>query len=145
MKMRKMIRVRYLALLPIVLMSLCVTAFAKETIRQSVEKEMPLLRGDLWIKMDPDSKVAFVWGVGHVVTIEEVIMKKYPDQSRDTFVTKVIEATSANPMKMTDIVAAVDKYYQENPDKLNTPVMQVIWDTMVKPYIKTGIGGKPLK
>lgn len=119
--------------------------FAEETIPQAVEREMPVLKGDQWLTMDENSKVAFVWGAGHVVTIEEVIMEKYPDQQRDTFVTKIVEAASNSPMTMSQIVAMVDKFYQDNPDKTNTPVMMVIWDTMVKPNIKTGIAGKPLK
>jgi hypothetical protein len=117
---------------------------AEETIQQAVEMEMPLLRGDLWINMDAESKVAFVWGAGHIVTIEEVVMQKYPELQRDSFVMKVVEATTNSPMKMNEVVAEVDKYYQANPDKLDTPVMRVIWDQLIKPKIKTGIAGKPI-
>lgn len=119
-------------------------ASAEETIRQAVEREMPVLKGDQWITMDENSKVAFIWGAGHVVTIEEVIMEKYPDQKRDTFVAKVVEAASNSPMTMSQVAATVDKFYTDNPDKTSTPVMVVIWDTMVKPNIKAGIAGKPL-
>lgn len=119
-------------------------ASAEETIAEAVEREMPVLKGDQWVAMDENSKVAFIWGAGHVITIEEVIMEKYPDQKRDTFVTKVVEAASNTPMTMSQVVAMVDKFYKDNPDKTDTPVMAVIWDTMIKPNIKTGIGGKPL-
>jgi hypothetical protein len=119
-------------------------AFPEETIQQAVEREMPLLKGDMWIKMDQDSKVAFVWGAGHVVTIEEVVMQKYPELKRDGFVMKVVEATTNSPMKMNDVVAVVDKFYQTNPDKLDVPVMRVIWDTVIKPNIKMGIAGRPI-
>ena len=128
----------------VLLLSLGFKAFSEETIQQAVEREMPLLRGDMWIKMDPDSKVAFIWGAGHVVTIEEVIMQKYPELQRDSFVMKVVEASTNSPMKMNDIVTVVDTYYQANPDKLDTPVMRVIWDAVIKPNIKTGIAGKPI-
>lgn len=136
--------VRVSSLVFILFLSLGFKALSEETIQQAVEREMPLLRGDMWIKMDQDSKVAFVWGAGHVVTIEEVIMQKYPELKRDSFVMKVVEATTNSPMKMNDVVAEVDKYYQANPDKLDTPVMRVIWDTVIKPNIKTGIAGKPI-
>ncbi len=119
-------------------------ASAEETIAEAVAKEMPVLKGDQWVTMDENSKVAFVWGAGHVVTIEEVIMEKYPDQKRDTFVAKVVEASTNSPMTMSQVAAMVDKFYQDNPDKTDTPVMAVIWDTMIKPNIKTGIGGNPL-
>ena len=120
-------------------------AATEESVAEAVAREMPVLKGDQWVTMDENSKVAFVWGAGHVVTIEEVIMEKYPDQKRDTFVTKVVEAASNSPMTMSQIVAMVDKFYQDNPDKTDTPVMAVIWETMVKPNIKTGIAGETLK
>lgn len=120
-------------------------ASSEETVAEAVEREMPVLKGDQWLTMDENAKVAFIWGAGHVVTIEEVIMEKYPDQKRDTFVTKVVEASTNSPMTMSQVAAMVDKFYQDNPDKTDTPVMAVIWDTMVKPNIKTGIAGKPLK
>lgn len=120
-------------------------AYAGETIAEAVEREMPVLKGDQWVTMDENAKVAFIWGAGHIVTIEEVIMEKYPDQKRDTFVAKVVEASTNSPMTMSQVAAMVDKFYQENPDKTDTPVMAVIWDTMIKPNIKTGIAGKPLK
>ncbi len=72
-------------------------ASAEETIAEAVEKEMPVLKGDQWVAMDENSKVAFIWGAGHVVTIEEVIMERYPDQKRDTFVAKVVEASTNSP------------------------------------------------
>lgn len=119
-------------------------AYAEETVAEAVEKEMPVLKGDQWLTMDENAKVAFIWGAGHVVTIEEVIMEKYPDQKRDTFVAKVVEASVNSPMTMSQVAAMVDKFYQDNPDKTDTPVMAVIWETMIKPNIKTGIGGKPM-
>jgi hypothetical protein len=97
-------------------------------ISEAVAREMPVLKGDTWMAMDENSKIAFIWGVGHVVTIE-----------------KVVEASNASPATMTQVAAAIDKFYTENPDKLDMPVMAVIWDTMIKPNITTGIAGQPLK
>ncbi|HML96248.1 MAG TPA: hypothetical protein PKC29_12550 [Thermodesulfobacteriota bacterium] len=114
------------------------------TVAEAVESEMPVLKGDTWMVMDEDAKIAFIWGAGHVVVIEEVLMEKYPDQKRDTFVTKVVEASNASPATMAQVAAAIDKFYAENPDKMDVPVMAVIWETMVKPNIAAGIAGQPL-
>ena len=114
------------------------------TVVEAMESEMPVLKGDTWMSMSEDAKIAFIWGAGHVVVIEEVLMEKYPDQKRDTFVTKVVEASNASPATMTEVAAAIDKFYTENPDKMDVPVMAVIWETMVKPNIAAGIAGQPL-
>ncbi len=142
-KISQILLLLMLAAMPFAVMG--ADAPAQESVTQAVAREMPVLKGDQWLTMDDNAKVAFIWGAGHVVTIEEVIMEKYPDQKRDTFVAKVVEASSNSPMTMSQIAAVVDKFYQDNPDKTDTPVMMVIWDTMVKPNIKTGIAGQPLK
>jgi hypothetical protein len=101
-----------------------------------------VLTGDLWVKMTNDSKVAFIWGAGQVVDIEQELMEKYPELKRDSFVTKVVEGMSDIPIN--DIIATIDAYYTDNPGSLHMPVMAVIWDTMIKPNIRTGIAGQPL-
>jgi hypothetical protein len=103
---------------------------------------MPVLKGDLWQKMTPDSKVAFIWGVGHVVAIEQHLTEKYPELKRDGFASKVVEGMAGTPMN--EVVARIDKYYAMNPDKIEMPVMSVLWDTSIKPNIKTGVAGRPL-
>jgi len=104
---------------------------------------MPVLTGDLWQKMTHDSKVAFIWGFGHVVTIEQTLMDKYPELKRDSYVAKVVEGMADIPMN--EVVDRVDKYYGAHPEQIKESVTKVIWDIMIKPNIKTGIAGRPLK
>lgn len=116
--------------------------------RKAIEKGLqdslgvPILTGDLWQKMTDDSKVAFIWGFGYVVTIEQHLMDKYPELKRDSFVSKVVEGMADIPMN--EVIARVDQYYSENPAEIKEPVIKAIWDTMIKPNIKTGIAGRPL-
>ena len=121
---------------------------AEETeasVEAQVAKEMPVLKGDLWVKMTPDSKLAFVWGAGHVVTIEQVLMRQYPELKRQSYVLKVAEAHANSTVSMEEVVTTVDEYYAQNPDNLEMPVMHVIWDTIIKPNLSTGILGKPME
>jgi len=103
---------------------------------------MPVLKGDIWQKMTHDSKVAFIWGFGHVVSIEYYLMEKFPELKRDSFVPKVVEGMANTPMN--EVVVRVDRYYEMHPDQIDKPVTNAIWDTMIKPNIKTGIAGRTL-
>ena len=103
----------------------------------------PLLTGMTWVKMSQDQKTAYIWGAGDVIDLEQEIMEIYPELKRDSFVTKAVEGIG--DVKINDIVATVDSFYRENPDKANLSVIRVVWDTMIKPNIKTGIAGKPLQ
>jgi hypothetical protein len=127
---------------------------AEKTLEQKAEQKglakglqdslgMPVLKGYVWQQMTHDCKVAFVWGFGHVVSIEYYLMEKFPELKRDSFVPKVVEGMADTPMN--EVVARVDRYYDMHKDQLDKPVTNVLWDIMIKPNIKTGIAGRPLK
>jgi len=119
-------------------------------VEKEMAKVMPLLKGEQWQKMDPNSKVAFILGAAHVILIEKVLMEEIPELRTENFSAKVVEARAARikaGMKTTinEMVSGIDQYYKEHPDQLGTPVMAVIWNVGIKPYLKTGIAGRPLK
>jgi hypothetical protein len=119
-------------------------------VAKEAEKYMPLLKGAQWQKLDSNSKVAFIWGAAHVILIENVLMEEVPELRTQSFSAKVVEARRAKAsagtaMTINQIISAIDQYYKDHPDQLDAPVMRVIWDVGVKPYLKTGIAGRPLK
>jgi hypothetical protein len=119
-------------------------------VAKEMEKYMPLLNGEQWQKMDSNAKVAFIWGAAHVVLIEKVLMEEIPELKRENFAAKVVEAQAARNaagtrLTINQVIDKIDQYYKDHPDKLETPVMGVIWNAGIKPYLKTGIAGRPLK
>ena len=107
------------------------------------EIKAPLLTGNTWIIMSQDQKTAYIWGAGDIVDLEQEIMEIYPELKRESFVTKAVEGIG--DVTINDIVSTVDAFYKENPDQVNLSVIRVVWDTMIRPNIKTGIAGKPLR
>ena len=120
----------------------------KQEVKEEVKKEMEgmgmqLLTGDVWQQAAPDDKIAFVWGVCHVVTLEKALMQKLPSLKVDNFSAKAAEGLAG--LKINDIVKAVDDFYVANPSKLETPVVKVMWEKLIVPQLKTGITGYPLQ
>jgi hypothetical protein len=105
-------------------------------------KEMPVLTGEQWQTLQPDTKIAFIWGIGHVVTIEENVITRHPELRRQGFAAKLAEGLRGVPMDT--IIQDVDTYYQKNPDDLDLPVLRVIWSQLVRPKLKSGIADQPL-
>jgi len=156
MKRPKLIQLCFLFLLCIGFAGWATHASGQQTqgsdaVVKEMEKAMPLLKGTVWQKVDHNAKLGFVWGVAHVILIEKVLMEEIPELRRENFVAKVLEARAARisagkaAMSMNEVVYQIDQYYKDHPDQLEVPVMKVIWDVAVKPYIKTGIAGRPLK
>ena len=117
---------------------------------KEMEKTMPLLKGEQWQKIDSNAKIAFIWGAAHVVLLENVLMEEIPELRRENFSAKVAESRAARvkagtTMTINQVVSAIDQFYQEHPDQLATPVLVVIWNVGVRPNLKTGIAGRPLK
>ena len=119
---------------------LAVTILSAATVSAAEGK---LLRGDVWQGMTPDEKVAFLWGAGQVVLVENEIMAQMPELKVENFSAKVAEAGSDNII-LNDLVVRIDNFYDTYPENNSMPVIHVIWDTTIKPNIKTGIGGRPL-
>ncbi len=118
--------------------------------KKDYEKYMPLCRGTHWQKAQSEAKVAFIWGAAHVVLIENILMEEVPELKRENFSAKVLEARRARESAGTkttinEIVQMIDQFYKDHPDQLETPVMKVLWDIGIKPNLKTGIAGRPLK
>ncbi len=57
--------------------------------KKAIEQYMPLLKGTQWQQIEPDAKVAFIWGVAHVVLIEKILMDEFPELKRESFVTRL--------------------------------------------------------
>jgi hypothetical protein len=122
-------------------------------VEAEAEKYMPLLKGDQWLKLDPNSKVAFIWGAAHVVLVELILMEEFPELKVENFSQKVHEARTArqkagtplSKMTINAIISQIDQYYKDNPGKRDVSVMRVIWDIGIKPHVKSNIAGRPLK
>lgn len=155
MKKENSVRVFVAAVFLVGLMALSIVALATDkSSEQKADRQglvrgledtlgMPVLKGALWKNMTHDSKVAFIWGFGHVVAIEYYLMEKFPELKRDSYVSKVVEGMANTPMN--EVVDRVDRYYEMNPGQIEKPVTNVLWDTIIRPNIKTGIAGRALK
>jgi hypothetical protein len=120
--------------------------WAVQTVEEGTESglDMKVLTGETWRTMSPDAKIAFVWGVGHVVSLERELMHKYPESLNvENFSHKTSQALAGMPID--NIVRQIDKYYERHPGQLDRPVMAVIWQQMVRPKVASGICGKPWK
>ncbi len=148
MKRAGLIELVFLFLLSIGFAAWTMDASGQE--KKDSEQYMPLCQGTHWQRATSDAKVAFIWGVAHVVLIENILMEELPELKRENFSAKVAEARRARlsagtAMTMNEVVQMIDQFYNDHPDQLETPVLKVLWVTGIKPNLKTGISGRPLK
>jgi len=126
---------------------LAAESHGEKAVNKELEKDigMPVLDGDLWQKMTHDDKIAFIWGMWTVVSMEHYLMGRYPQLKVESLSAKIIEASHKTQKTANEVVALIDGYYQANPDEIEKPVLGILWDDLIKPNITTGIAGRPLK
>ena len=103
-----------------------VMLLALSTVALATEKGF-LWDGTQWKDMTNDIKVAYVKGIGNMADFETAAAGSAPPPCIskgfvDELKTKTIAA----------VIAEVDKFYQENPAKLNLPVIAVIMQRCTK-------------
>jgi hypothetical protein len=112
----------------------------------SVWAAQKVLTGETWMQMTQEQKVAYIWGASDVVDIEQELMDVYPELRVQNLSFKAVQASQAGgEVSINDMIARVNAWYNANPDMRKTAVIRVIWDLMIKPRLKTGIAGRPLK
>ena len=85
------------------------------------EKEKPFLwNGNQWPQLPFDAKVGYVKGVGNMADFETAVNKSKGDYVARAF------ADELKTKSVSQIIEEVDKFYKENPGKLETSVLEVI-------------------
>lgn len=105
-----------------------VTLFALSTAALAAEKGF-LWNGTQWKDMTNDIKVAYVKGIGNMADFETAAATSIatpPPCISKGFVDELKTKTIA------EVIAEVDKFYKENPAKLDMPVVAVILQRCTK-------------
>jgi hypothetical protein len=137
------IHIGFVALLMVGLISWGASLWASEEHAKQLEDKAKLLRGDVWVTMNHDQKVAYIWGAGNVVDLEQELAALLPELKVENFSAKAAEGIG--DVTIDEIIAGVDSFYKANPDKLDQSVIRVIWYHMIRPNLTTGIAGRPLE
>ena len=106
--------------------SVLVMLFALATAALAAEKGF-LWDGNQWKDMTNDIKVAYVKGIGNMADFETAAAGSAPAPCISKgFVDEL------KTMTIAQVLAEVDKYYKENPAKLDMPVVAVILQRCTK-------------
>ena len=101
------------------------------------------LTGAVWQKTTETDKAAFLLGVESAITVEYFVNGKIMEKAAKTGKkpTSTLSPFEKGWMKAfdnvnrADINKLVDSWYAANPDKLDRPVMGVIWYELITPRL----------
>ena len=123
----------------------CAPVRAAETTASAVPHNNPdeQLTGAVWQQTTDTDKAAFLLGVESAITVEYFVNGKIMEKAAKTGKkpTSTLSPFEKGWMKAfdnvnrADIIKLVDSWYAANPDKLDRPVMGVIWYELIAPRI----------
>ena len=114
---------------------LCVaTGMAAWSIQVAAE-EVPLVDGKLWAKSSEVEKKSYIIGAGNFMSLEYAYQVK--GEAPPTVDQSSVPAFYEHMENVTldDVIQTADQWYQRHPDKLDTPVLGVLWLELVKPNL----------
>ena len=118
---------------------------AEKAVDSAVPHNNPVeqLTGVVWQKTTETDKAAFLLGVESAITVEYFVNGKITEKAAKTGKkpTSTLSPFEKGWMKAFDkvtraeIIKQLDGWYAANPDKLDRPVMSVIWYELIAPRL----------
>jgi len=96
-----------------------------------------LWNGKNWQQVSLDGKLGYIFGIGNLADFETAASG---GRSQSTCISKVF-ADELKKRTVMQIVQEVDRYYQENPGKLDTSVLEVVLRRCTSVCPPEGAGG----
>lgn len=100
--------------------------------------------GYLWQKSTENEKQAFIFGIDTAIAIEYFISKKSVTKAAKAGKKPVYTLSpfekgwmqSFKNITRAELVNMINSWYEKNPDKLDRPVLNVIWYEIIQPNLK---------
>jgi hypothetical protein len=100
--------------------------------------EVPLVTGEHWTKSSDPVKKAYLIGIANALQIEAAYQGANPPSDSQSLV-----PTAAKGLKgqtLDSVRQTVDAFYAAHPERLQTPVFEIVWQEVVVPgYSKAGM------
>lgn len=103
----------------------------------AADYQIPVVTGEHWTQSTPQERKAFLVGAATVIELDQEVQgaTPAPNSTIDAW------ARGLAPYTFDQMVAALDKWYAEHPDKLRRPVIEVMWYDLAQPNVgATSIG-----
>lgn len=131
--MTKTLKTLVAALGMMVALSLGTVASAQMEGKKSMadDPDIPLITGKHWMEATRSGKLAFLAGAANVIEIEQALQADDPPGDRDSLVPVIVRGL--NGSTLTQVMEALDRWYAENKDQLERPVIETIWFELALP------------
>jgi hypothetical protein len=98
--------------------------------------EVPIVTGEHWTKSSDQMKKAYLIGIANVLQVEGAYEGSNPPTDSQSIVPRFIKGLKAGGHTLDSVREGIDKWYAAHPDKIDRPVIEIIWFEMVVPGLQ---------
>ena len=94
--------------------------------------DVPLIDGTIWTESTDVEKESYLVGAGNFMTVEYVFQQQMDNPPTDEQSAVPRYWHAIEDVTLNDMIVVIDRWYADNPDSQETPVLVVIWNEYVE-------------
>ena len=113
------------------LLLFCTAAWAE----QKGDPDLVIVTGVHWTTASRDEKVAYLFGIGNILEVEQAMQGKHPSKNirNNSIVPVLIKGLSG--LSTNKVREMLDQWYKKRPDQLKRSVIEVLYTEFALPNI----------
>jgi hypothetical protein len=96
--------------------------------------DIPMITGEHWTTSSEEMKKAYLVGIANVLQVETAYHAESPPTDTQSFVPRLVKGLQGQTLD--SVREGLNRWYAENPDQLQRPVIETVWFEMAAPGLQ---------
>jgi len=96
--------------------------------------DIPVITGEHWTTSSEEMKKAYLVGIANVLQVETAYHAENPPTDAQSFVPRLVKGLQGQTLD--SVREGLNRWYAENPDQLQRPVIETVWFEMAVPGLQ---------
>lgn len=96
--------------------------------------DIPVITGEHWTTSSEEMKKAYLVGIANLLQIETAYHAENPPTDAQSIVPRLVKGLQGQTLD--SVREGLNRWYAENPDQLQRPVIETVWFEMAVPGLQ---------
>jgi hypothetical protein len=96
--------------------------------------DIPVITGEHWTTSSEEMKKAYLVGIANLLQIETAYHAENPPTDAQSIVPRLVKGLQGQTLD--SVREGLNRWYAENPDQLQRPVIETVWFEMATPGLR---------
>ena len=96
--------------------------------------DIPVITGEHWTTSSEEMKKAYLVGIANLLQVETAYHAENPPTDAQSFVPRLVKGLQGQTLD--SVREGLNRWYAENPDQLQRPVIETVWFEMAAPGLQ---------